>query len=85
MADEPASAVSKVISCCDGGRVSSRPWVGAHGHVQAAAGGGGRSARVLEAGPGQASTHLSVVGGGVGHCEGCGGGCYVEEVLGLVR
>ena len=46
---------------------------------------GGRGARVLEAGPGRASTHLSVVGGGVGHCEGCGGGCYVEEVLGLVR
>jgi hypothetical protein len=74
VADEPASAVSKDISCCDGGWVSSRPSSGAHGHVQAGAGGGGRSARVLEAGLGQASTHLSVVGVGFGHCEGCGGG-----------
>jgi hypothetical protein len=69
VADEPASAVSKDISCCDGGWVSSRPLVGAHAHGRVQAGAGGRSARVLEAGPGRASTHLSVVGVGFGHCE----------------
>jgi len=45
---------------------------------------GGRGARVLEAGPGRASTHLSVVGGGFGHCEDVVVGT-IEKVLGLVR
>jgi hypothetical protein len=48
--------------------------VDAQGHVQAGGSAGGRSARVDSAGSGQASTHLSVVGVGFGHCEGCGVG-----------
>lgn len=63
VAEEPASAVSKVISCCDGIGVSSRRWVGERALESACV-----RIRSWRAGD-MAGTHLSIVGVDFGHFD----------------